>query len=105
MIRAWAGIGGPVVGTTLAIVPPPRYARRITLHRLECRSNTETMTEQDNKPESTSPEDVARPVVKSRRQARVSWIWLVPLIAAIVGASLLFRDWLHAGPTVTISFE
>src|SRR5690606_16487748 len=50
-------------------------------------------------------EDVARPVVKSRRQARVSWIWLVPLIAAIVGASLLFRDWLHAGPTVTISFE
>ncbi|TEA78061.1 intermembrane transport protein PqiB [Allopusillimonas ginsengisoli] len=63
------------------------------------------MTEQDNKPESTSAPDVARPVVKSRRQARVSWIWLVPLIAAIVGASLLFRDWLHAGPTVTISFE
>ncbi len=64
------------------------------------------MTESDQtKSESAAPGNVAQPVVKTRRQARFSWIWLVPLIAAIVGASLLFRDWMHAGPTVTISFS
>lgn len=69
------------------------------------KNNTETMTEQDRNPDTPSNDRPAKPVVKSRRQARVSWIWLVPLIAALVGASLLFRDWLHAGPTITISFD
>lgn len=45
------------------------------------------------------------PDVKPRRESRFSWIWLVPLVAALVGASLLVRDWMHTGPTVTISFE
>lgn len=35
----------------------------------------------------------------------MSWIWLVPLVAMLVGASLLVRGWLHTGPTITISFE
>ncbi|UYO95163.1 intermembrane transport protein PqiB [Pollutimonas sp. M17] len=46
-----------------------------------------------------------QPHVRPRRERRISWIWLVPLVAALVGASLLVRNWLHTGPTITISFE
>ncbi len=35
---------------------------------------------------------------------QISWIWLVPL-GSDRRCSLLFRDWLHAGPTVVISFD
>lgn len=45
------------------------------------------------------------PNVKPKRQARISWIWLVPFIAVLVGLSLLVRGWLSMGPVVTISFE
>ena len=46
-----------------------------------------------------------QPDVHSAREVRISWIWLVPLIAALVGGSLLVRNWMLIGPTVTISFE
>lgn len=49
--------------------------------------------------------DAARPNVKPRRKAGISWIWLVPLVAVLVGLSLLVRGWLSVGPVVTISFE
>src|SRR5690606_12438273 len=45
------------------------------------------------------------PNVKPRRKAGISWIWLVPLVAVLVGLSLLVRGWLSVGPVVTISFE
>lgn len=48
---------------------------------------------------------VRQPHVQPPKEARISWIWLVPLIVAIVGASLLVRDWMHTGPTITISFD
>ncbi|MCQ9616610.1 MlaD family protein [Paenalcaligenes niemegkensis] len=38
------------------------------------------------------------------RKSRFSWIWLVPIIALIAGASLLLKDWFYTGPTVTVSF-
>lgn len=46
----------------------------------------------------------ATPNVQRRRQTRISWIWLVPLVAVLVGCSLLVREWLSVGPVVTISF-
>jgi len=53
----------------------------------------------------TAPDGVAKPRITPRRSMRFSWIWLVPLVAALVGASLLVRSWLNTGPVVTISFE
>ena len=46
-----------------------------------------------------------RPQVKSRSQSRISWIWLLPLVAILVGGSLLVRGWLHTGPTIHVKFE
>ncbi|HCN71235.1 MAG TPA: paraquat-inducible protein B [Pusillimonas sp.] len=45
------------------------------------------------------------PSVKERRAWRISWIWLVPFVAAVVGGSLLVRDWLNTGPTLSITFN
>src|ERR1700746_3151172 len=40
------------------------------------------------------------------RRGRVpSLIWLVPLTAAVIGASLVVNAWRTAGPRVTISFQ
>jgi paraquat-inducible protein B len=48
---------------------------------------------------------IAQPKIIAGRQTRISWIWLVPLVAALVGLSLLVKGWIEIGPTITISFE
>lgn len=40
-----------------------------------------------------------------RKGRRLSWIWLVPVIAALGGLFLVVRVWMDAGPTATISFQ
>lgn len=44
------------------------------------------------------------PRIKKRRWVP-SLIWLVPVTAALIGASLLINEWRTAGPQVTISFQ
>ena len=56
------------------------------------------MTEQTPHPE------LPEPVVRSRRFS-VSLIWLVPVLAALVGLSLVVHAWLQAGPDITITFQ
>jgi paraquat-inducible protein B len=41
----------------------------------------------------------------TRRKRGISWIWLIPIVAALAGLSLLARTWLESGPTVTITFN
>jgi paraquat-inducible protein B len=53
---------------------------------------------------TTRAGDLPQPVVRHRR-AGVSLIWLVPILAALVGLSLVVHAWLQAGPTITISFQ
>jgi len=40
-----------------------------------------------------------------RAPRRVSWIWLVPAVAALAGLLLVLQVWLNAGPTATIYFQ
>ncbi|MDE1198471.1 MAG: MlaD family protein [Pseudomonas sp.] len=42
--------------------------------------------------------------VKSRRW-NVSLVWIVPVVAILVGASLVVRNWMQEGPTITITFR
>ena len=51
-----------------------------------------------------SAEDLPQPVVRTRRVS-ASLIWLVPALAAVVGAWLVIRNYLEAGPAITISFQ
>ncbi|WP_191831700.1 intermembrane transport protein PqiB [Pseudomonas fluorescens] len=42
--------------------------------------------------------------VKSRRFS-VSLVWIVPIIAVLIGISLVVHDWLQQGPTIQITFK
>ncbi|TDF84048.1 intermembrane transport protein PqiB [Pseudomonas sp. H9] len=42
--------------------------------------------------------------VKTRRFS-VSLVWIVPIIAVLVGISLVVHDWMQRGPTIQISFK
>jgi paraquat-inducible protein B len=54
-------------------------------------------------PTPPSGEELPTPAVQNRR-----WIprlvWVVPIAAAVIGISLLIRNWESAGPQITISF-
>lgn len=45
------------------------------------------------------------PTVIPRRTWRISLVWLVPLIAALVGLSMLVQTWVTEGPVITITFR
>ncbi len=40
-----------------------------------------------------------------RRKWRISLVWLVPLIAALVGLSMLVQTWMTQGPVISITFR
>jgi paraquat-inducible protein B len=54
-------------------------------------------------PTPPSEEDLPTPAVRNRR-----WIprlvWVVPIAAAVIGISLLVRNWENEGPQITITF-
>lgn len=52
---------------------------------------------------ATPPTPSAPPVTKRRR--RIPIVWLVPLVAVIIGLSMLAHAWLSTGPVITISFR
>lgn len=56
-------------------------------------------------PASSGDNQQIRTPVVNRRKRRISWIWLVPFVAAIAGLSLVARTWFESGPTVTITFK
>ncbi|WP_049623251.1 intermembrane transport protein PqiB [Frateuria defendens] len=56
----------------------------------------------ERKPGGT--EDLPEPVVR-RSRVGISLIWLVPVLAAVVGLSLVINSWMQAGPTITITFQ
>jgi paraquat-inducible protein B len=56
-------------------------------------------------PVEVVPIAIAEPVIKRKNPARLSLVWMVPLVAVIIGASLLITSVLKAGPRVTIEFH
>ncbi|HEX7381021.1 MAG TPA: MlaD family protein [Nevskiaceae bacterium] len=59
----------------------------------------------DDSARPTDPETVPEPVVRRRRGWRFSAVWLVPLVAILVGIGLVVRTQLERGPTIHISFD
>jgi len=48
--------------------------------------------------------ELPEPVVR-RPRVNASLVWLVPVLAALVGLSLVINAWMQAGPTINISFQ
>ncbi|MCO8161953.1 MlaD family protein [Pseudomonas sp. 21LCFQ010] len=57
----------------------------------------------DNTP-PTSAAVPTRPEIKPRR-ARISLVWLVPIVAGLIGLSMAAHDWMNIGPKIKVSFE
>lgn len=57
--------------------------------------------------DQTPPSD--KPAVRSvdvrKSRSRISWIWLVPLVAALAGLSMVVHAWMKTGPDITIQFD
>lgn len=53
----------------------------------------------------TEDDGVAAPAVVRKKPRRIGWIWLVPVLAALVALSLVLRTWMEEGPSISITFE
>ena len=51
------------------------------------------------------PETAGLPKARVKQPSKFSWIWLVPIIAAIVAGWLVFQNLKKIGPTITIEFR
>jgi paraquat-inducible protein B len=59
-----------------------------------------------NTPEpSAQPPSVPEAVVRSPRRSRVSLIWIVPALAALIGGGIAVRAILESGPVIRIRFQ
>jgi paraquat-inducible protein B len=58
-----------------------------------------------NAPDPPAPISVPEAVVHSRRHPRVSLVWIVPAVAAVVGGWIAVRAVLESGPTIHIQFQ
>ncbi len=45
------------------------------------------------------------PTVTTRRRWRISLVWLVPIIAALIGLSMMVQTWMMKGPVISITFH
>jgi len=51
------------------------------------------------------PEALPEPVVMRKNAARLSLVWIVPIVAVLIGAALLINTLMQAGPHVLIEFR
>ena len=55
-------------------------------------------------PPSAAP-PLNEPVLTPARRLRLSWVWLVPIVALLIAAGLVVRSFLQAGPLIVIEFR
>ncbi|MEW6265393.1 MAG: MlaD family protein [Thermodesulfobacteriota bacterium] len=60
------------------------------------------MMSEENSP-SPLLETLPEPVIQTRRP--LSIVWIVPLVAAVIGGWLIYKAYTEQGPTITISFK
>ncbi len=53
----------------------------------------------------TTPLGSEPPEAEVRKRRGISMVWLVPLVALLIGAFLAYKAYTSQGPTITISFE
>lgn len=55
--------------------------------------------------ETPPPFSAAEPIVKHPRKWLPSIVWIIPFLAALIGASLVLQTLWERGPTITVSFS
>jgi paraquat-inducible protein B len=44
-------------------------------------------------------------MVGQRSKRSLAWVWVIPLVAALIGVSIVWREWSSRGPEIHISFQ
>jgi paraquat-inducible protein B len=57
-----------------------------------------------SRPPDNQPPDIPEAVAVPRRRWRIQLVWLVPIIAVLIGGWLAVKAVIDKGPTITISF-
>jgi len=52
-----------------------------------------------------APQALPEPKIVRKNRARLSLVWLVPIVALLVGLSLAVRSWMQVGPRIEIEFH
>ena len=60
------------------------------------------MSEIQQEPELS---DIPEAVPEPRKRFSLQLVWLIPIVAAIIGGTLAVKTYLQKGPTITISFK
>jgi paraquat-inducible protein B len=55
--------------------------------------------------ESSDPQDVPQATVVPQRRARISIVWIIPILAAVVAVGIAVQRIMNEGPTITIVFK
>jgi paraquat-inducible protein B len=63
------------------------------------------MTEHPEQQGNNAPGDLPSPKVSRPRRWQLPLIWLVPIVAAVIGLSLVVHAYLSVGPVISISFK
>lgn len=73
------------------------------------RSKKETMSEEEIKKDGPAAETATTRLPSPRRERQRDWlpslVWLIPIIAAIIGITLMVKIVVDRGPMITISFR
>jgi paraquat-inducible protein B len=56
-------------------------------------------------PQDQEFQDIPEAVAEPKRRFSLQLVWLIPIVAAIIGGTLAVRSYLQQGPTITISFK
>ena len=62
------------------------------------------MAESDT-PQRTPQPELPEPVLARQNRLHLSLVWIVPIVALVLGAVLVVRALLQAGPEITIEFR
>jgi len=54
---------------------------------------------------SSNPSSTPEAIVKTKKGFSFSLVWLVPVVAALIGGWLVYKAFSEKGPTITITFE
>lgn len=53
---------------------------------------------------ASSPQPAPLPRVSRKPKRNLGWVWLIPILAALIGLSIVWKEWSSKGPVITISF-
>jgi paraquat-inducible protein B len=63
------------------------------------------MSDTPRDPNEPAGVNIPPPQVEARNRLRLSLVWLVPLLAVLLGLGLVVRSWLQTGPEIVIEFR